>query len=208
MTGPSRAVVFIEPVAFEVQLKVKGKTESEDRILCLEIFRYSTVYSFVRGPFIIQQRFYSKRCTLMVRFAPLVNTVEATVVRVQVIDGTWPNHLRGKFIACTASLDIGDIMLLDSRDGRMPITCDREIKLSRNVVSVELSGQLKVRVVASSQVDNRSEVIEGRFVFTPLKAGCSQGTCHLGLCKVEITVAWSLLATLEDMRFHPLRHGS
>ncbi|KAF8651527.1 hypothetical protein HU200_063347 [Digitaria exilis] len=133
LTGPSRAVVFIDPVAFEVQLKVKGKTESEDNMLCLDIFEYSTVYSFVRGPFIIQQRCYSKRCTLMVRFAPLVNTVEATVVKVQVIDSSWAEHVRGKVLARTFSIDIGDIMLLDSRDGRMPITCAGEIKLARNV---------------------------------------------------------------------------
>ncbi|RCV35244.1 hypothetical protein SETIT_7G224900v2 [Setaria italica] len=82
LTGPSRAVVFIDPVAFEVQLKVKGETESEEKVLCLEVFEHSAVYSFAHGPFIIRKRYSSKRCTLEVRFAPLDNTVEATLVRV------------------------------------------------------------------------------------------------------------------------------
>ncbi|OEL32844.1 hypothetical protein BAE44_0006135 [Dichanthelium oligosanthes] len=126
----------------------------------------------------------------------------ATVVKVQVTDGSWPDHLRGKVIARTISIDRGDIMLLDPRDGRMPITRDGEIKLSRNVVSVEfLSGHLKVRVVAS-QIDNSSDVIiEDTVVLAPLKASFSYGTCDLGFCKVEVTVAWSLIATLADMRF-------
>ena len=148
------------------------------------------------GPFMIRKCFYSKRCTLEVKFAPLVNTVEATIVKVQVIDGSWPDHLQGKVIARTVSIEIGDIVLLDSRDGRMSITCVGEIKLSRNVVFVELSGQLKVGVV----VDNRSNVVvKDMALFTPLKASFSHGTCDLGFCKVEITVAWFLLATLADM---------
>uniref|UniRef100_A0A0A9QDL6 Uncharacterized protein n=1 Tax=Arundo donax TaxID=35708 RepID=A0A0A9QDL6_ARUDO len=82
----------------------------------------------------------------------------------------------------------------------MPITCDGKIELSRSVVSVELRGKLSVRVVASP-VGKKSDVVnEGKAVFTPQKASRSRGTCNIGFCKVEVTVAWSLLATLADMQ--------
>ncbi|PUZ42057.1 hypothetical protein GQ55_9G553600 [Panicum hallii var. hallii] len=153
-TGPSRAVVFIDPDTFQVT------------------------------------------------YAAFHKTVEATVVRVQVTDGSWPDHLRGLVVCRTTSLDKGDIMLLDSRDGAMPIACDGAIELSRRVVSVEVKGQLSVDVVAS-QIDDKSDVVaKDRAVFRYTIAGTSAGRCDLGFCKVEITVAWSLLATLRDMGSH------
>lgn len=59
-----------------------------------------------------------------------------------------------------------DIVLLDSRDGRMPITCDGEIELSRNVVTVELRGELIFHVVASQVRDKSDVVAESKAFFT------------------------------------------
>ncbi|RLN42105.1 hypothetical protein C2845_PM01G08250 [Panicum miliaceum] len=150
-------------------------------------------------PYLIHKCCSNKRSTIEVTYAAFHKTVEATVVRVQVTDGSWPDHLRGLVVCRTTSLDKGDIMLLDSRDGAMPIACDGAIELSRRVVSVEVKGQLSVDVVAS-QIDDKSDVVsKDRAVFRYKIAGTSAGRCDLGFCKVEITVAWSLLATLRDM---------
>ena len=80
-------------------------------------------------PYLIHKCCSNKRSTVEVTYAAFYKTVEATVVRVQVTDGSWPDHLRGLVVCRTTSLDKGDIMLLDSRDGRMSITCVGEIKL-------------------------------------------------------------------------------
>ncbi|OEL19578.1 hypothetical protein BAE44_0019403 [Dichanthelium oligosanthes] len=201
LTGPSRAVVLIDLVTFQVELKVKGDKESEDKFLSLKVFEYKTPTSYRDKPYLNHTCCSSKRSTIEVTYAAFDETVEATVARVQVINGSWPDHLRG-LVVCrtTSSLDKGDILLLDSRDGGMPITCDvGAIELSRRVVSVEVRGQLSVDVVAS-RIDDKSDVVaKDRVVFRYRICGSNHGICDLGFCKVEITVSWSLLATLRDM---------
>jgi hypothetical protein len=173
--------------------KIKGGKESEDG------FEHNMPVYYEDKPYLIHKCCSNKRSTIEVTYAAFHKTVEATVVRVQVTDGSWPDHLQGLVVCRTTSLDKGDIMLLDSRDGAMPIACDGAIGLSRRVVSVEVKGQLSVDVVAS-QIDDKSDVVaKDRAVFRYTIARTSAGRCDLGFCKVEITVAWSLLATLRDM---------
>jgi hypothetical protein len=163
--------------------KIKGGKESEDG------FEHNMPVYYEDKPYLIHKCCSNKRSTIEVTYAAFHKTVEATVVRVQVTDGSWPDHLQGLVVCRTTSLDKGDIMLLDSRDGAMPIACDGAIGLSRRVVSVEVKGQLSVDVVAS-QIDDKSDVVaKDRAVFRYTIARTSAGRCDLGFCKVEITVA-------------------
>ncbi|RLN18988.1 hypothetical protein C2845_PM02G32490 [Panicum miliaceum] len=164
LTGSSRAVVFIDPVTFQHNMPAYY----EDK------------------PYLIHKCCSSKRSTIEVTYAAFHKTVEATVVRVQVTDGSWPDHLRGLVVCRTTSLDKGDIMLLDSRDGAMPIACDGAIELSRRVASVEVKGQLSVDVVAS-QIDDKSDVVaKDRAVFRYTIAGTSAGRCDLGFFEATV----------------------
>ena len=43
LRGPSRAVLMLDPLEFEIDLKVKGKEESEDTILCCKYFGYNNL---------------------------------------------------------------------------------------------------------------------------------------------------------------------
>jgi hypothetical protein len=132
----------MNPVTFEVDLKVKGETEAEDKVLSLKIFEYDRPAAYGSNAYVTRNCCSSKRSTLGFKLATLLDTVEATVVSAKVVGGSWLDHFRGRVVCRTASASKEDIVLLDSRDGRMPITADGEIELSRSVVSVELTGQL------------------------------------------------------------------
>uniref|UniRef100_A0A0A8XWM3 DUF6598 domain-containing protein n=1 Tax=Arundo donax TaxID=35708 RepID=A0A0A8XWM3_ARUDO len=194
LTGPSRAVVLIDPVTFQVELKVKVGGDFEDKLLSLKVFEHHKLPPYQYKPCLIHKRLSSKRSMIEVTYATFYETVEASVVSVQVTDGSWPDHLRGRVVCRTTGIEEGDIVLLDSRDGRMPLTCDGAIELSRHVFSAELRRPVKIDVVASQVSDNTCVAAAARAVFRPKKARSSHGTCDLGFCKVEITVAWSLLS--------------
>ncbi|KAF0924505.1 hypothetical protein E2562_010152 [Oryza meyeriana var. granulata] len=191
-----------EPVIIEVELKVKGTTESEDKYL-----------SFLAVPFLCNDTGYSwllksgsytsKLSTLEFRLGYVVSSAEATIF-VRVIRGSWPDGFRGQFAAFTtgfhckgmacedsvASIDHERIVLLDSRGERV-VTGDGKIELSRCVVSVENKGGLKVSVKAWKH-DNI--IVETEMVFTALEAGLSDGTLDIGFCKLQVNVSWSLIS--------------
>ncbi|KAK3162453.1 hypothetical protein QOZ80_1BG0089720 [Eleusine coracana subsp. coracana] len=76
LTGPSRAIVLIDLVKFEVQLKAKGRTESEDKILNFNVFPYNHFVSVERPPSISTVSSDCSRSELEFTLAPLVQTVE------------------------------------------------------------------------------------------------------------------------------------
>ncbi|XP_047051929.1 uncharacterized protein LOC124657419 [Lolium rigidum] len=197
LTGPCRALLLIDPITIEVQLKVKSKAEPEkDEVLAFRVFDYHKAYHSdeVESP-----RILCKRCTLEFAYAPLLPSVEATVT-LQVVDGSWDDRFQGVVTCRTTRLKKGEMVLLDSRDGKMPVDSDGVIELSRRVVSVEERGQLLVSVLARPMGNDQGLVAtEDTAVFTQMNAGTSRGTCHLGFCKMQVTVAWSLLSTLEDV---------
>ncbi|KAF2909075.1 hypothetical protein DAI22_11g000160 [Oryza sativa Japonica Group] len=128
LTGPTRAVVLvIDPVKFEIQLKAKGTSESEDKVLNFRVLVYHHDYSLADPPFIVRRRRRCKRSELEFAFTLLVRSVEATI-SVQVVDGSsWPDDLGVQVAARTASISDEAIKLLDSRSahgGRVPICPD------------------------------------------------------------------------------------
>ncbi|KAF7092074.1 hypothetical protein CFC21_094599 [Triticum aestivum] len=210
LTGPSRAIVIIDPITIEFQLKVKSKTDpKEDEMLAFGIFNYPQTYLATH---VLRSGILCDRCTIQLAYAPLDPSVEATVIGVRIIDGVWSEGLRGRVIAEVTTVREGEVLLLDSRDGKMPISPSTgAVELSRRVVSVDLEGgKLVVSVVASPQIAGKEDgddgggaavvVARGEAVFAPQRAGTSNGTCDLGFCKVEVAVAWSLVSSLWNER--------
>ncbi|CAN6235688.1 unnamed protein product [Urochloa humidicola] len=189
LTGPSRAVLLVDPVTFEVDLKVKGCTESEDKHL-----------SFLAVPFLnmipldscLRKRDYtSKLSTLMFTLGIIVYSVEATI-SVRVSGGSWPDVYRAQFAAHTFSLDCEEVILLDSGDDKLPVSVDGTITLGRRVASVEVNEELIVSVKAwqDGEVTVRRE--RG---FKVEEAGRSCGTLDIGFCQMDVSVAWSLVSS-------------
>jgi len=219
LTGPSRAVMLLDPVTVEVVLKVKGATESEDKdfsFLAAPVMRRAVLSSCL-----FNTVFASKLSTLEFTLGHIVFSVEATI-SLEVVDGAWPDGFRGQFSARTCAVRISDtddeevfshsedkkvpvigdgsyassidkqvVILLDSGVGRAPVIGDGKIKLSRCVASVEVEGKLIVSVKAW-QIDN--QVVEKETDFTPKEADRSQGMLDVGFCTMKVTVAWSLVS--------------
>ncbi|CAN6200007.1 unnamed protein product, partial [Urochloa humidicola] len=194
LTGPTRVVMFITscPVVIEVDLKVKGATESEDECLgplVMPVVCFTMMYSHL-----LNYEYTSKLSTLEFTLGHINCSVEATIF-VRVIHGSWPDGLRGVFAAFTTGIYDGfafldhrvtgigheRIALLDSRGEKLPVTGDGKIKLSRRVVSVETGGKIIVRVKA---LDGDKQV-EKETSFDPLKAGSSNGELEFSFCKME-----------------------
>ncbi|XP_048553667.1 uncharacterized protein LOC125534498 isoform X1 [Triticum urartu] len=190
LTGPSRAVLLAGLVTFEVQLMVKSKIELlADEVLASKVFFF---HQGSRREDSICTRIPYKHCALEFALAPLRHSVEATVT-VQLVDGSWPDGHQGLVFSCTDSIKDTKMLLLDCRDGRMPIGPDGMFELSRRVVCAELGGTDKLMV--SVQARRVGFLTRSQAVFKPKMSGTSVGMCDLRFCKMQVTVAWSLLST-------------
>ncbi|XP_071674494.1 uncharacterized protein [Lolium perenne] len=147
LTGPTRAIVLSVQAAFvEVDLKVKGTTESEDRDLSFLAVSYKNDGS--SSSYVFDRVETSRLSTLELTFGHIVNSVEATI-SMQVVRGSWPHGFRGVFTACTTDIHGLDVLLLSFGDGGVPVDEEGEVKLSRRVVSVEFSRPMARRKKAN-----------------------------------------------------------
>lgn len=201
LTGPTRAVVVsVHPVHFEVDLKVKGTIESEDKDLSFLAVSYRSC-----GPstsYVIDRVETSKLSTVEFTFAHIVNSVEATI-SVEVISGRWPLGYRGIFTAMTSTIEDMEVSLLDFGGDKLPVDNDGKIELSRRVVSVELLdpehqkvSKLKVSVQAEC-IDGKKNRVKCDLSFKPKEADRSEGKMKIVSCELKVTVAWSLLSTFK-----------
>jgi hypothetical protein len=186
LTGPVRAVVHkYGSVYIDAVLKVKGSSESEDKDLSLLIRRCNRRYEPLES-IVSSISYSSKLSTLELAYGIVVSSVEATIT-VRVIEGSWPAGFRGQFTAGTASLPQMEVLLLDSGEEKVA-AADGMVELSRRVVSVERLGQLMVSALLLRGAD---KVAEAKTFFKPLEAGRSPGELDVGLCKMQVRVAWS-----------------
>lgn len=185
LTGPVRGVLFWDSVVFEALLYVRGDTESDDKELSLLAVQFRKWNNSPSKSQLMMDSYPSRHSTVEFEVGHIIYSVEATI-SMKVI--SWPPHgFFGRFVASISSLK-PEILLHISGVEEMHRTGD-EINLSRSVVSVELSGKLMVSVSAS----DGSVTLTGTAEFKPRKQGTSSGELHVtGLCKLDVTVAWSV----------------
>ncbi|XP_037489977.1 uncharacterized protein LOC119368995 [Triticum dicoccoides] len=217
LTGPSRAIMALSPVDFEVQLKLKGATPSTDRSL-MNIREHYIGSTSADG--LDTLTFENCLCTAELRVEELSGSVQATFVSVRVVGGgPWPFEHGGR-IACSSpphevvcvdpkgiaqvvdDSSCFQVVLLDSHDcvcGKMPVGKYGYLDLSRQLVSVELrkenSRQFKdsLKVFFQAYSESGGIAAQAHVKIRPKTCNISRHTCDLGGSKVEITVAWSAI---------------
>ncbi|EEC74528.1 hypothetical protein OsI_10042 [Oryza sativa Indica Group] len=182
---PSRAVVVLDPVVFEVDLKVKGRVPaSQDKVLSYHAFVYAYL---TNNGFARREVESTEHSTLEFTFAHLAYAVEATII-IHVVQGS--TDFRARFSGRTAGID-EDVVLLDSGDRKVVVADDGLVVLQRRVVVVEEKGKLNLRVEAS---ENGSDTVVGKQMsFSARPALRSEGRFVLGFCTMSVIVAWSVL---------------
>uniref|UniRef100_A0ACD5UCX5 Uncharacterized protein n=1 Tax=Avena sativa TaxID=4498 RepID=A0ACD5UCX5_AVESA len=202
LTGPSRAIVTEEPVHVEIELKVKGTTKSEDRVLMSRVWRYSDRLCTLHTPLA------GKFCTLVLSSEELKESVQATIVGVQITKRKPGLFKHGGRVVCSSPPRKG--ILPDSKhitassfrqvvleDGAIDVCSNGYLALSRNVVSVELCGRLEILIYEYSQ--SRVTAVHGGVSIKAQNCNVTQHKCRLGDSELEISVAWSRL--VQDKGF-------
>ncbi|KAF2906856.1 uncharacterized protein [Oryza sativa Japonica Group] len=191
LTRPSRAIVIVNPVVVEVDLKVKGSRgpPSEDKVLSEHAFVHNHTGHRIKPGFPHRQLESTEDSTMEFVFAHLQSAVEATIT-VGVVEGS--PDFRARFTARTAGID-EDVLLLDFQDGpKVVVDDDGFVVLRRRVVSVEGTGKLILRMEATDHGGDDTAVVKEE-IFCARKTSRSQSYFMLGFCKLSIIIAWSLL---------------
>ncbi|XBJ18789.1 hypothetical protein VPH35_009873 [Triticum aestivum] len=147
LTGPVRAIVSMDTVYIEIQLKVKDETKSEDRALVSTFYLYNAEQ---HGSFLVS----SPLCIVELCCERLQESVQATILSavVKAHEGSSPFPHGGRIVCsslpCHGYEDITglpstEVVLLESQDGRMPMARNGHLDLIRRVIFVELRGKLK-----------------------------------------------------------------
>ncbi|XBH65134.1 hypothetical protein VPH35_118777 [Triticum aestivum] len=188
LTGPTRAIVCSDTVEFEIQLKVKGTTQSQDEAL----IRCARDCNGGFGHGVSTVCYKNSRCTLELCLQRVAQTVQATILGIQVVKGSWPFEY-GARVACS-SLS-GEIVNTDAglAHGAKLKGFDGYLHVWRQVVSVGTRGELGVEIQAYSKSGDIATW--GHVSFMTKFCNISQEKCSLDGAEVLITVAWSLVPT-------------
>ncbi|XP_037482593.1 uncharacterized protein LOC119361532 [Triticum dicoccoides] len=209
LTGPSRAILAEDHVSLEVQLKLKGPSESEDTVLITKRCQHRH-YHADDDLYILTLE--NRLCTTELSLQQLYReSVQATFLRVGgFVKGSTTPFIHGGRVACSSpprgqgTAPPTQVVLLDSNycdGGKMPIgEEDGYLDLSRHVVSVELRTvgddpeelEETLNVFIEAYSDSPPNVsAKADFMVKPQYCGISEHECVLHGSTVKITIAWS-----------------
>lgn len=102
-----------------VQLRVKGETPAEDKILSIHFRAYDPIRSSQIKGVPKASTFATKHSSMVMTFPHLAKAVEATI-EIKITDGS--SDFRGRFVARMSSID-DEVVLNDSGDRLVPVVC-------------------------------------------------------------------------------------
>jgi hypothetical protein len=186
LTGPSRAIVALDNVDFEVELRIKEGEGYQDK----ELISLSKRYDGTCTPLM----FENSLCKAVLKLEQLSRAVQASIVGVCVVEGKWPFEY-GCRVACSLAAAADEVVLFDCRgdttSNEVHVGSNGYLHLSRNVVSVQSQGTLKV--VIGSYLKSGRAAQSWNFDFTAQHCQTSERECLVGTTKVKVVIAWSLL---------------
>ncbi|CAN6325960.1 unnamed protein product [Urochloa humidicola] len=191
LTGPSRAVLLLDHPAFEIDLKVKGKEESEDKVLCCDVFGYNNIAYKGSASYAITKVISGDHSAIEVKFAHVTCSLEATI-SIRMTNGS--NNFWARLTARTVS--IGEkVVLLDTRGQEVSVRDDGKVDLQRSVVVVEEQGKLILGFEAAQLGDNVQSIITAsqEMTFRARSDLRSEGNFVIGSTRLHVLVAWSVL---------------
>ena len=124
--------------------------------------------------YLLNRDYTSMLSTLEFTLGHIVFSTEATI-SVRVIDGSWRDEFHALFAASTTSIYHKKIVLLYSKDEKIVLTDDGNIKLSPSVASVEIEGKLKVSVRAWAASGGANNALQNELACTPNELAASPG---------------------------------
>ncbi|KAF7005057.1 hypothetical protein CFC21_020205 [Triticum aestivum] len=188
LTGPSRAILSEYPVDFEVELRIKDGAESQDKALMS-----STNHHHLGGDTAL---FFGCLCSAEMGLQTIRSAVQATILSVRVVGGGFPFEF-GVQVACSSSTGrviaaaCRQVVLLDSVEKFPQDGLDGYLPLSRNVVTVESKGSL--RIIINGYSESGIVADEARLDFPAQHCQISTQECTVGNSKLQVVIAWSLL---------------
>ena len=197
LTGPARAILCEDPVSFEIQLKLKGRAESEDRVFISDILSHDANAGDRFSTLNVSNHF----CKMELCVERFKGSVQATILDVHVVEQGSPPFPHGGRVVCSSlprrraklpnpehrtGPSFWQVVL---QDGAMTSCSQGYLDLSRHVVFVKLCGMLEVLIEANS----RSGAMAAQVSIQARDCNITQNECQLGDSKLEITVAWSCL---------------
>ncbi|TVU51215.1 hypothetical protein EJB05_02625, partial [Eragrostis curvula] len=190
LTGPSRAIALIDPVIFEVDLKVKSKGspfECDDKVLSYHAYCYHNIIHRYDAGFARKQVESTEHSTMEFMFAHLNQAVEATI-QIRVDEGS--SDFKARVAAATAGID-EEVVLLNSLDRKVVVDENGLVTLQRRVVVVAEKSMLTVSVEATD--GEGGDIITKKLNFRPRVALRSKALYKFGFCNLSVVVAWSMV---------------
>ncbi|KAE8818923.1 hypothetical protein D1007_03316 [Hordeum vulgare] len=190
LTGPSRAILAEYPVDFEVELRVKDGTESQDEALMSSTDHhiFATADTAV---------FFSCLCSAKLSLETVFSAVQATILSISVVGGGSCFEYGGR-VSCSSYTEG---VIADECREVVLIDCDEKfledglgssyVSLSRNVVTVKSEGSLKITIIEYTK--SRLVAHEAQLDFPAQHCQVSTRECVVGEHKVVVVIAWSLL---------------
>jgi hypothetical protein len=133
--------------------------------------------------------------TLKLDFRHVYKAMEATIsVRLTSGSSVPPGGFQGVF---TASIGNTEILLVAFEDATLQVADDGTISLSRRVISIRYGTRDRLKVSILARCDDETGQVATRddIVFTPKLCGRSCGLLNVGVCMLQVTVAWSVIPT-------------